>query len=924
MEKTQTPLKHGVLKSNCIKKKKKLHQVLRKIREEEKSDSVKANSSQIIDTRIETSPNNALGEITDLISQNVKFVDAKSVKGISRNIIKHNNKAPPTKDGVRKTLKKINICKIKSPPLSSNKTRNNIDNDHLFPGKATVKQQKRNGKVIKKSVMKGDLSIVEEKCQGNCVNEFHNTVHSNGEKNPESFLQRNNPIKIDTPAIPSCEITLAQREKNIGYKVSTTNGVGKKKVGKLLNIKKRSEKEEICSVSSSSLETSVKELEIENSVENSLQMYSEMNENSFESMSSPICVEMHGRIDASSNLFNNSLQRYQMHAAKRVVSGKECMTWKQSNIPSSNQWKVCMGQVVCPTPWNTDANQLEESVLDQKMTVSASLKTKLKRKRDNLNNDESGFQLIKLSRTEMLMVLYPHESAFFRGICALKVLWGSVDVLGYKIHGNSKQSYTINSPWNFHKLGIHACGEFQHVGKEYYNILVKTVLPELQFKKAIDAAKLRSFPMFSCFILFQSQPNILSKFLNLHITECFQPFASAGSKKIQYGKFFNPRKANEDLTYMEKTEWIDFSNDLMKYRSDSFKVMVCGGKSVGKSYFLRFLTNRMISSSKEILYIDLDPGQCEFTPPGCVSAVIVKDPLLGPNFTHFINPERCIFLGRVDVSKCPLQYLQSVELLLQECTSADNLSKMPWVINTMGFSQGVGVDLTIACIKLVFPTDLVQIESKLSEHNFPFELECSRVNVISVDSLISCEVKDVKYDFHTFLSPVESRSKKAIFMSSKFREIAVLAYFCKSVEISTLSLLASPVHELPFNILKLCICHEKVNYLFYLSAMNANVVGLCNVGDRHGLVPTDSSYPEIWTNTPISNCYGMGIVRGVDMERKKIFIIAPLPSCIIKKVNCLALGAIYLPETVYTLQKEVKGIIPYVTDSTGLVEMAEK
>ena len=41
-----------------------------------------------------------------------------------------------------------------------------------------------------------------------------------------------------------------------------------------------------------------------------------------------------------------------------------------------------------------------------------------------------------------------------------------------------------------------------------------------------------------------------------------------------------------------------------------------GGKGVGKSTMLRYIANRLIQLHGQILWIDLDPGQAEFTLPG--------------------------------------------------------------------------------------------------------------------------------------------------------------------------------------------------------------------------------------------------------------------------------------------------------------------
>lgn len=143
---------------------------------------------------------------------------------------------------------------------------------------------------------------------------------------------------------------------------------------------------------------------------------------------------------------------------------------------------------------------------------------------------------------------------------------------------------------------------------------------------------------------------------------------------------------------------------------------MCGGKGVGKSTMLRFLINRYISSGVEgVLLIDLDPGQAELTVPGCISLSVVREPLLGPNFTHLQDPvkyahfdfsaiefitssfcvnklscfcQRCIYIGDVNVANCVTQFMDACLSIVKFWHSEDYWMNMPCIVNTMGFSKG--------------------------------------------------------------------------------------------------------------------------------------------------------------------------------------------------------------------------------------------
>ncbi|KAI9894164.1 MAG: Polynucleotide 5'-hydroxyl-kinase grc3 [Vezdaea aestivalis] len=69
---------------------------------------------------------------------------------------------------------------------------------------------------------------------------------------------------------------------------------------------------------------------------------------------------------------------------------------------------------------------------------------------------------------------------------------------------------------------------------------------------------------------------------------------------------------------------------------EQWSILVCGQKDVGKSLFARILSNSLLSPypNRKLYLLDLDPDQPEYTPPGQVSLVNVKQFAFGPSFTH--------------------------------------------------------------------------------------------------------------------------------------------------------------------------------------------------------------------------------------------------------------------------------------------------
>ena len=88
------------------------------------------------------------------------------------------------------------------------------------------------------------------------------------------------------------------------------------------------------------------------------------------------------------------------------------------------------------------------------------------------------------------------------------------------------------------------------------------------------------------------------------------------------------------------------------------KIVGTGGKGVGKSTMLKYITNRLVQGGP-VLWIDLDPGQAEFTLPGCLSCTVLKKSIIGPNFTHLASEGENvlnIYLGSVNVSDVLSRY----------------------------------------------------------------------------------------------------------------------------------------------------------------------------------------------------------------------------------------------------------------------------
>lgn len=149
--------------------------------------------------------------------------------------------------------------------------------------------------------------------------------------------------------------------------------------------------------------------------------------------------------------------------------------------------------------------------------------------------------------------------------------------------------------------------------------------------------------------------------------------------------------------------------------------MLCGPKSSGKSTFGRILGNRLLTGAGQqtrnrktplsVVVLDLDPGQPEYTPAGTVALVEVREPNLGPSFTHIAAGEqhvsiiRCHSIASVSPASDPELYLECALDLYQRYQS--KCKGLPLIINTPGWVLGTGLDLLTELVSTIRPTEVI-------------------------------------------------------------------------------------------------------------------------------------------------------------------------------------------------------------------------
>lgn len=153
--------------------------------------------------------------------------------------------------------------------------------------------------------------------------------------------------------------------------------------------------------------------------------------------------------------------------------------------------------------------------------------------------------------------------------------------------------------------------------------------------------------------------------------------------------------------------------------------MICGPKGAGKSTFCRILANALLQKGPAkgygnvpdndcVAFLDLDPGQPEYSPPGELSLLRLQSWNLGPPFTHptsgLDQPVRAHHFGHVSPKEDPKHYYEcAIDLLDHYRRMARGYKSYPLVINSAGWIQGNGLELLSDLILAMGLTDVVYL-----------------------------------------------------------------------------------------------------------------------------------------------------------------------------------------------------------------------
>ncbi|CAH1393778.1 unnamed protein product [Nezara viridula] len=384
----------------------------------------------------------------------------------------------------------------------------------------------------------------------------------------------------------------------------------------------------------------------------------------------------------------------------------------------------------------------------------------------------------------ILLILKHPANLYFTGSLYVECLSGAVGVHGFTVRPGCDPYFVVSGYGQSAKC-------FSSIGDRKISVSLSELEIELSkrniFKLFED--QLEQMCAASCVLILSKSGDNDLPILDMFKLPKFQCFEISRNSSFSYfdkledwlGCIFDFSSGSRIPQKMKYDQSIrNLANDCFRWEDP--RVMICGGKGVGKSTSLQYLINRMFEKWSAVVVIDFDIGQPEFSIPGCISVNLIQKPILGPYFNNFYEPLRSIVIGHVNLDVCLTKYFAAVEELHKYCSLNQDILNFPWFINTMGYIKGFGLPLIAKTNFLFNPTHVLQINSStepnlnilpLTPENIHEMLECSVLH--NSFSLFDCDFRIA--DNYSLISVTAQKLKNPVFVPPRVsREIRVISY----------------------------------------------------------------------------------------------------------------------------------------------------
>jgi len=500
------------------------------------------------------------------------------------------------------------------------------------------------------------------------------------------------------------------------------------------------------------------------------------------------------------------------------------------------------------------------------------------------------------------------QPIYLYGTVKLYVLIGTVDVFGYT--ATTGELLEIFSAKGCNMIKVQ--NMYSEESLEYDEVFIRESVEKVKSDfTSIDLRNIRrQFVSKTDAIIVLQRNNERRKLVNnfkLFMVENVFPNIKSFEAKPPFGGTEHLLKC-KILTKSEQELKIPFNWNTFTLAPKA-RLIVAGGKGVGKSTFVRFLINKYIGLYKKIVLIDLDIGQPEIFVPQTISYTVIRTPLLGPGFFMNKQPHKAYVIGHTNVIMCTSVYRLAVRDLITECQTTSYLKEYPWIVNTMGYNKGFGVELMAMIAEKVQPTDIIQINCNKDINNY--EVDLNHANLVAapsrfIDETVPNEKRQIpEFQFHKFETAFskDSHHQKEWAMSAKdLRYANIIARLSDCLYGEAQMLTDCKPFWIPLQAIQLfnAVSPSQQNKGELLRAAEGNLVYLC------GFV---AGFKSI-------ECFGIGVVRAVDYVAERIYLVPAMPTENMKYVNYLVMGEMALPSSIYLNQGyAVNESIPFVFET---------
>lgn len=492
------------------------------------------------------------------------------------------------------------------------------------------------------------------------------------------------------------------------------------------------------------------------------------------------------------------------------------------------------------------------------------------------------------------------QTLVFRGQYQITVLKGAISLLGAVLH-SSPARYTVYAPQS-HALPLIEC-----INVQDSSLLEQTSSPEeIEF-------------MYSKFQAVVQIESIRSGFEQL--STLVPLYKSLWTVSPPHSHELVLTAPETTLIHNAFNSWHDLCSKVLVLDQPAPIILVTGSKSSGKSSFARFLANFILSRvSDTVHYLELDPGQPEYCPPGTLSLHrLVSDSGLnfGPSFTHcdFHSIVKAHSIGDTSPKDLPSHFISYAQDLIKTYKSTLTTEETPLIINTPGWTRGMGLELIYEISSASRPT--------MAVHLGPDDSRLDVQSVIGPDTPY--------YPLESIAMYLRTPSK---YSASDLRTLQIMSYLHKNHDFTNHLTDITPyqipyIQNWPTAIAGIGIldsdgifpddCATCINGTILAIVAVDKDVPIPTVQTSEGLPWINSSDLDDVLNPGHCQCVGYGVVQSIDEANKSVRFLTPIHMDIIdecfqrNKSLVLVRGRLQLPLwELYNPSLKVKA--PYLSE----------